>query len=119
MFQPISFNVIRQALEWHGFPVPKLRQLSLNDHDPDLVTGEYVATWTDDQVRAVTGYETVYLSKYADLAFTAKLKECFCDDIQVDGDTSQTVRGSYQYVITVKVARSLLYWAHLLEEIYT
>lgn len=117
MFQPISFNVIRQALEWHGFPVPKLRQLSLNDHDPDFVTAEYVAHWTAQQVQRVTGYPPGSQATYAEGEMGARLRQCFCEDVQVADPVNDPVAHMMTALIYVRVPRDLLYWAHLLEEI--
>jgi hypothetical protein len=118
MFQPISFNVIRQALEWHGFPVPKLRQLSLDDHDPDFVTAEYVATWTPEQANAIPCSEPDFPIGPTLTLFIDKLQACFCHDVQVHSVERSEPGDNIVAFIYVKVDRGLLYWAQLLEVIW-
>lgn len=83
MFRPISFNVIKQALEWHGFAVPQLRLMSFSDHDPDAVTAEYLAVWDEwqlDQKYFVAPGD----GKLQGIAiFQQDLQACFCDDVEV------------------------------------
>jgi hypothetical protein len=117
MFQPISFNVIRQALEWHGLPVPKLRQLSLNDHDPDCVTGEYVASWPLTSVISVNNDYPDETYCLAVASFIHKLRSCFCQDIEIADGVPDVQGGIVTALIYVRVARGLLFWADLLDEI--
>ena len=110
MFQPISFNVIRQALEWHGVPIPKLRQLSLDDSDPDFIVGEYMATWAEEQFVAVLhpdkpGYQIGDM-----LNFTHKVRECFCEDIKVFAQESELWECGVRLLLYVAVPRTTLAW---------
>jgi hypothetical protein len=118
MFQPISFNVIRQALEWHGFPVPILRQVSLSDLDPDAVWAEYVATWTPEQVDAIPCTEPDFPIPPALTLFIDRLQACFCEDIQVHSVERNEPSRTVTAFIYVKVDRALLYWASFLAELY-
>jgi hypothetical protein len=118
MFRPISFNVIRQALDWHGFPVPKLRQLSLDDHDLDCVTAEYVATWTRQQVEQVAELPEFWATNVARWKFEDTLKQCFCEDVRITNVSTNEEGATLTALLYVKVDRCLLYWASFLTENY-
>jgi len=83
MYQPISFNVIRQALAWHGFPVPQLRQLSYSPANEDgLATAEYLATWGHSLIDAHYAMKLPHGGSRAQIIYH-DLMDCFMDDIQV------------------------------------
>jgi len=83
MFQPISFNVICQALEWHDLPRPKLRVLSVHEMD-GVIDAEYRATW-----RAVDLPDRVLYTDMSPLAVPCiallanELHNCFAADVEV------------------------------------
>jgi len=82
MYQPISFNAIRQALEWHGMPVPVLRQLSFYDDELDGETSaEYLATWTPQQVADAVAHPEIYHATPLYYLFGEKLRACFYNDV--------------------------------------
>lgn len=83
MYQPISFEVVRQACAWHDFPAPKLRQLSFHENEDGIVWAEYFATWPSTIIRE----KYHWYSQHDDggLTFRAHLdlQRCFCDDVVV------------------------------------
>lgn len=82
MLQPIAFNVIRQALVWHDFPVPVMRQLSFYEWE-DCFSAEYGLTWAksmlEDAGRCAPGQDGDYC--YTVLLYD--LRDCFADDVTV------------------------------------
>lgn len=108
MFQPISFNVIRQALAWHNLPVPTLRQLSLYDGYGDNVSAEYLALW------AAEALETRWFGvprEDGDYYYTVMLnhlRDCFCDDIHMTELHWDPVNQRLAALLYVKVDRTLL-----------
>lgn len=114
MFQPISFNVIRQALEWHGVPVPKLRMLSFSDYDQDLITAEYRASWAfDDLANAGMGVTMpnggLFLADFASL-----VRGCFCEDVCVETVEARASTREVVAVFYVRVSKGLIYLAKVL-----
>lgn len=83
MYQPISFNVIRQALDWHKMPIPTLRELSYYDCFTDFISAEYLCVWTDEQLRQFAPTKLLHDGSYAYTVFANQLRECFCDDVKV------------------------------------
>lgn len=108
MYQPISFNVIRQALEWHRFPVPALRQLSFFDNDPEQVTAEYLATWTLEQaLKAVTPH-TIWHERGTQIRFMQKLKECFCEDVTAVDAYFDPLKKEFRVLLYVRLSREVI-----------
>jgi len=114
MFQPISFNVIRQALVWHGFPVPKLRQMSFYDYSSEEITAEYFALWTKEQFFQVLhpGHPEYMIGD--DRLFLAKVQECFCEDVGVHYAYSDLYRDGFACLFYVRVSREVLAAASIL-----
>lgn len=82
MFQPIAFRVIRQALIWHGFPVPAMRQLSFYEWE-DFFSAEYALTWTASMLR---DDKKPIPKQDGDFHYTVlqyDLHDCFADDVSV------------------------------------
>lgn len=82
MLQPISFEVIRQAISWHDFPQPVIRQLSFYEWD-SCFSGEYLLTWELEDIPAHLR-SWVWSDKADDWwKFEEELQECFCSDVRV------------------------------------
>lgn len=82
MLQPIAFSVMRQALDWHGFPQPTMRQLSFYEWR-DTFSAEYLCVWTGGQIQ---GYLHATPSEDGDFIYTVlrtRLYDCFADDVSV------------------------------------
>lgn len=82
MLKPISFEVVRQALEWHDFPQPTIRQLSFYEWDT-VYTAEYLLTWKVSDIP-----EALRLFAWSSdpedwYVFENHLQGCFCDDLRV------------------------------------
>lgn len=111
MIQPISFNVIRQALDWHGFPVPALRQLSFYDFFTDFISAEYIATWTMDQVEGVCHGLPSQDGSYYYVQFKNALSECFCEDIAVTELHWDSLFMTMRALFYVRIDRAVLVMA--------
>jgi len=115
MFQPISFNVICQALEWHDLPRPRLRVLSV--HDMEGVTeAEYRATW-----RAVDLPDRILYKDMEPLAvpcialLSRELRDCFASDVEVFGLEFDALTATVSALLYVRVDAGIGNWAeHLL-----
>jgi hypothetical protein len=84
MFKPISFNVVRQAIQWSDLPLPtKIRMLSSFKWPDGSTSGEYVLTWDGVAVREATDWKALHDGSDADVWFRYWLQQCFCSDIQV------------------------------------
>jgi len=118
MYHPISFNVIRQALEWHGMPVPMLHQLSFYDNELHGETSaEYLATWTPDQAASVAVQPEVPHAPHLCPLFSEKLRACFCDDVAVLGITRNPTNGTIICVLYVRVSTFIGNWhEHILND---
>jgi len=84
MYKPISFNVIRQALEWS--PLPELQHIQLLSTfkwPNGDTSGEYVVTFKGADVRDLFGQEPLYEGSWIDSEMRITLQECFCHDITV------------------------------------
>lgn len=108
MCQPISFNVIRQVLEWHGFPVPSLRLLSFSDTDPEVVVAEYLALWPISQLPRKYFVDPVRLRFGAVGEIQRDLQTCFCQDVTVLNVVQKPVHGLLSAVLYMQVGRSTL-----------
>jgi len=108
MYQPISFNVIRQALQWHAFPVPTLRQLSYWDYDPNEITAEYVCTWSAEQLRQHFGMALLCSMPCDGLLFTRQLRQCFCEDVAVLDPEYDPVKESFSAILYVTISREVI-----------
>lgn len=83
MLQIISFNVIKDALKWHGMPLPNLRQLSYSEYE-HFFTGEYLARWEEWDVPVRYFFPPLHDGDPDGVArFKADLQACFCEDITV------------------------------------
>lgn len=82
MYQPISFDVIRQALDWHGFPVPHLRQLSFYEWT-DYLSAEYYAVWSWLDIPAHYCVHSLEDGDTGFQEFKRDLAACFCDDVTI------------------------------------
>jgi len=108
MYQPISFNVIRQALEWHGLPVPTLRQLSHFNYDPDNVSAEYLATWTAEQLRQRFGMAELNAVPWQAPVFVQQVRNCFCEDVRVMDPEYNLINGSFRVIFYVTISREVI-----------
>lgn len=107
MYQPISFNVIRQALEWHNFPVPTIRQLSFHDMPDQEIIAEYYARWTTADVVKVTGMSPGWQAMYARIIFTEQLRQCFCEDIEATELLPTPLEEGFSCLIYVRISREV------------
>jgi len=83
MFQVISFNVIRQALDWHGLPMPKLRILSFYS-DELHTTAEYGAVWPEHCLpQRFFAAPTISDPRDGVSRFMDELIQCFAADVAV------------------------------------
>jgi len=117
MFQPISFNAIRQALEWHGFPVPKLRQLSFQDYDELWITAEYLATWSAEQLRQRYGHDLMFRSSHMRGVFITQLRECFCEDVIIADYALVLDPDEFRVLLYIKLGKDAIAAARFVEEI--
>jgi len=82
MYKPISFQVIRQALQWQGIPAPlTIRLLSTFKWPDGSTSAEVVATWESAAVMHHTGYASLYDGSVAYSRFLSDLRDCFCEDV--------------------------------------
>lgn len=111
MFQPISMNVIRQALDWHGFPVPTLRELSYSDDSDGDITAEYQAVWALDRI--IEGEHDIPVSPVGVIVadFIRDLRGCFCEDVAVVDAHMDPLRDELKVLLYVKVSRAVCFWA--------
>lgn len=116
MFAPISFNVIRQALEWHSLPIPELRLLSFRDNEKEGVEAEYRAVWPEHKIP-----QCYFLPEPGEPMngvdrFARDLQECFCSDVIVLecrwSDSAQRMSA----LLYVKVDRTAFALAAILEK---
>jgi len=82
MLKPIGFEVIRQALDWHDFPLPLLRQLSFYEWD-DKFSAEYRAQWEFEQLGERHWFTTGSGEFALSPSFASDLAMCFARDISV------------------------------------
>jgi len=111
MYQPISFEVVRQALAWHGFPIPRLRQLSCSPIREDgFSTAEYLARWSHSLIddHYSQGH---YFAKSRSELMQRDLQECFTDDINVTGVGFDLWANDYFALIYVRVDPVSDLWA--------
>lgn len=110
MFQPIAFSVIRQALEWHGFPVPSMRQLSFYEWEEHF-SAEYSLVWSASMLR--DGGKSLP-HQDGDFAYTVlqyDLHDCFSDDVtlvQLHWDSEHLCLTALLYVQLAKVPYQLV-----------
>lgn len=100
MIKPIAFGTIEQALEWHGFPVPTLRQLSFYEW-LDSWTAEYRAEWKPIDLAMREGGADWSDGSAAYMRFLYDLRECFCNDIcpvQMHYDPETRIMSGLLYV---------------------
>jgi len=117
MYQPISFNVIRQALEWHGFPVPTLRQLSFYDFWDDFVSAEYLATWGPSLTAKVTGSSPERDGSYHYAVFAVRLRDCFAEDVTITDLHVNSHNLEMTALIYVKIPKGLAMWERMVEQL--
>lgn len=113
MYQPISFNVIRQALEWHGFPVPKMRMLSYRE-DGATVIAEIYAEWQEFLIPIrFFGPANEFANADRIFLFKEELQQCFCEDVAIVEigwvDERQLMKGIF-YVRIEKTVLVLPQW---------
>jgi hypothetical protein len=108
MYQPISFNVIRQALDWHRFPVPALRQLSFFDSDPEQVTAEYLATWTAVQMLQQRGRASGPPTRITQVLFMEALTACFCEDVTAIDAYYDPLKEEFRVLLYVRLSREVI-----------
>lgn len=82
MLQPIAFSVIRQALDWHGFPVPAMRQLSFYEWEEHF-SAEYALTWSAAALRAAGKSIPGQDGDFPYTVLQYDLYDCFSDDVTV------------------------------------
>lgn len=110
MFQPISFNVIRQALTWHGFPVPTLRLLSSAVfEDSPVIVAEYRAEWRYAQFDELKD-GALYNGWQALHYIEQNLQECFCSDVQVRELRADEDLLMYVALFYVQVDKGMINW---------
>jgi len=115
MFQPISFNVIRQALEWHALPVPNLRVLSFHS-DEQRTTAEYLAIWPEHCL-PLRFFERPTFSDPRDgvSRFMDDLIQCFAADVAVRQVRWSEIRQEMSALLYVEVDTAIGNWhEHLL-----
>jgi len=118
MYQPISFNVIRQALEWHGFPVPILRCLSVSPPSEEgIVYAEYHARWGYSLLDEL-GTEAYHKRQQPLDYIKAKLQDCFCGDVEVCVLRVDDKAQEYIAVLDVKVDQTVTVLADWLNRAY-
>lgn len=84
MYKPISYNVIRQAIQWSGLPdILNIRMLSSFKWPNGDTSGEYVLTFAGNEVRTVTGESSLFEGADSDILMKRWLQECFCQDVTV------------------------------------
>lgn len=115
MYQPISFPVIRQALQWHDIPCPELRQLSFCDQFEDHVIAEYLATWSFAPMQARFPDQMHDFTAPHIGAIKQQLQEAFCEDVTVIDLEYSPFRDVFTALLYVKVSRSMDQWAHWLD----
>lgn len=82
MIQPIAFSVLRQALLWHAFPVPEMRQLSFYEW-PDYFQAEYLLTWPEHIIPQKYFVPSRWQFRDGLAAFWHDLEDCFASDVLV------------------------------------
>jgi hypothetical protein len=82
MYQPISFNTIRQALSWSVLPEPTFIRMASTFKWPDGTTsGEYILTFDGAAIREAFDAWELYDGSGADIAAREAIRESFCTDI--------------------------------------
>ncbi len=117
MYQPISFNVIRQALDWHGFPVPTLRQLSYTEGEETL-TAEYRASWPEHRVPLrYFRSENWTAGKDGVASFKDDLQACFAQDVEVREVAWSDPKQEMTALLYVTVGKGIHEWAEMLSRL--
>lgn len=84
MYQPISYNTIRQAISWSNMPVPKSVRMVSNFKWPDgTVSGEYILAFEGWQIRDAWEVSDLYEGSAADTWSQMDLNNSFCNDVTV------------------------------------
>jgi len=82
MYQPISYNTIRQALSWSVMPDPlSIRMVSTFKWPDGSTSGEYIMCFEGHQVREAFDREELYDGSAADVSARDAIRESFCTDI--------------------------------------
>jgi len=84
MYKPISYNVIRQAIDWSDLPAPqKIRMLSTFKWPNGDTSGEYMLTFDGAAVREALNILCLWDGAPGDVIMRDRLQQCFCRDIVV------------------------------------
>jgi hypothetical protein len=118
MYQPISFNVIRQALQWHAFPPPRLRVLCVSESD-DLIEASYQATWDVAELPDSVRWSDPPKFGVPDVARLLKqVRECFASDVDVLAAIHDPVANVANVLLHVRVSPHIGNWhEHLLNDL--
>jgi hypothetical protein len=103
MYQPISFNVIRQALKHSGIPCPMLRELSMYKFPDGSITAEYVMTWTLAQIERYYAMPPRSLNPDNLATFAYIVQQSFAEDIQTTVPTDRPIQGMFSVIAHVRV----------------
>lgn len=79
-YNPISFNVIRQALTWQHIPPPQLTKLSSYKLPDGTMTSVYRAVWDYKAIVSWAGYK-FNPDGYELTYFCHAVSSSFCEDI--------------------------------------
>lgn len=115
MYQPISFNVIRQALHWHGFPTPNLRQLSHSPSSEDgISTAEYLATWGYSLIDDFYRHKSCKYPSRAD-NIQQDVQDCFTGDVCVLGVGWMPATRCYFALLYIQVDEKVEAWSRAMD----
>lgn len=106
MIQPISFNVIQQAIQWHGLPTPGLQTLSISGMDREAMRAEYEAVWPEHVIPQ--RYFGPQVPEWYDgvAHFKGDLQDCFCEDVHVVNCRWDDLKQQMIAVLYIRVDRS-------------
>jgi len=84
MYQPISYNTIRQALTWSAVPEPiSLRMVSTFKWPDGSTSGEYLLVWEGSTIRELSEVWDLYEGSGTDIWTREQIQQSFCSDITV------------------------------------
>jgi len=84
MYQPISYQTIRQALSWSPVPDPlSIRMVSTFKWPNGTTSGEYIMCFEGASIRELNEVYELYEGSDADTWTRSRISESFCADITV------------------------------------
>lgn len=104
MLKPISFEVVRQALRWHDFPQPAIRQLSYYEWD-SYYSAEYLLIWRVEDVPPKLRAFSWSNDPEDWYRFEIELQECFCTDLRVIKLVIDADREHVKVVVNVELLK--------------